>query len=208
MNLIKSGWELIKKNRRAYVVINAVYYGVVILGMIYVVFNQDLQQALLEQVGKAFLTGPLAAVGQAYDQARILQAIPLTFFINLILGAFAEITLPSLIVPFIGFLVGILRAILWGLILSPAAPQLRLTMIPHSLTLLLEGQGYILALFAVYLQARAFLWPRTAGVDGHRKGYIEGLKQTGKIYILVILTLLVSAIYEVLEVVIMARMAR
>ena len=78
-------------------------------------------------------------------------------------------------------------------------------MIPHSLTLIFEGQAYILAMLGVYLQARAFLWPRTAGVEGHFKGYVEGLKWTGKIYILVVITLLVAAIYEVLEVVIMVK---
>ncbi len=207
MKLIKSAWELIKENRRAYILINAVYYGLVIVFMIYVAFNQELQESLLKGVGSAFMTGPLASVGQAYATADVIRAIPLTFLVNLLLGTFAEITLPSLIIPFSGFLMGILRAVLWGLILSPASPQLRLVMIPHSITLLLEGQGYILALFAVYLQARAFLWPRTAGVEGHWKGYLEGLKRTGKIYLLVILTLLVAAIYEVLEVVLFASLS-
>jgi hypothetical protein len=208
MKLIRDAWSLVKENRKAYIVINAVYYGLVILGMIYVAFNQPLQEMLLKSVGQAFMTGPLAAVGTAYGDAKVFPAIALTFVVNLLLGSFIEITLPSLVIPFSGFFMGVLRAILWGLILSPAAPSLRLVMIPHSLTLLLEGQGYILALFGVYIQARAFLWPKTAGVEGHWKGYLEGLKRTGKIYILVTLVLAVSAIYEVLEVVILARLVR
>jgi hypothetical protein len=74
-------------------------------------------------------------------------------------------------------------------------------MIPHSLTLLLEGQGYILALLAVYVQGRAFLWPHSVGVEGHWKGYLEGLKRTGLLYTLVTITLLAAAIYEALEVI-------
>jgi hypothetical protein len=42
-------------------------------------------------------------------------------------------------------------------------------------------------------------------VVGHWRGYLEGLKRTGKIYLLVILTLLIAAIYEVLEVVLLAK---
>ena len=80
-------------------------------------------------------------------------------------------------------------------------------MIPHSLTLLLEGQGYILALLAAYIQGRAFLWPKTAGVEGHARGYVEGLKRTGLLYVLVVLVLLISAIYEVIEVFIMSARA-
>jgi hypothetical protein len=84
---------------------------------------------------------------------------------------------------------------------------MRLVMIPHSLTLILEGQAYILVMFALYLQGRAFLWPKSAGVEGFGRGYFEGLKRTGKIYILVILTLAVAAIYEVIEVVLLAKLA-
>jgi len=79
-------------------------------------------------------------------------------------------------------------------------------MIPHSLTLVLEGQAYILVLLAAYLQGRAFLFPKSIGIDGHLRGYLEGLKRTGKVYLLVILTLIVAAIYEVLEVLLMARL--
>jgi hypothetical protein len=208
MKPIKDAWELIKENRKAYILINAVYYGLVVLGMIYVTFNQPLQEMLLKSVGQAFMSGPLSVVGKAYVDASVFPAIGLTFVVNLLLGSVIEITLPSLVIPFSGFLMGILRAILWGLILSPAAPSLRLAMIPHSLTLILEGQGYILALLGIYIQARAFLWPKTAGVEGHWKGYLEGLKRTGKIYILVTLVLAISAVYEVLEVVILARLVR
>lgn len=206
-NLIKSAWELVKKNRKAYITINVAYYGLVIIFMIYIAFNQKLQDSLLEQVGAAFMTGPLSFVGQSYLNARILTAIASTFLINLLIGSFGTITLPSLVIPFSGFLVGLYRAIMWGLLLSPAHPDLRLVMIPHSLTLLLEGQGYILAILAAYLQGRAFLWPKTVSAETHIKGYWEGLKQTVKIYTLVTLILVVAAIYEVIEVVILTQVS-
>jgi hypothetical protein len=203
---IQSAWALIRENKRAYIVINILYYGLVVIFMVVAAFNQPLQEQLLKSIGAAFTSGPLSAVGGAYLNAEILKAIGLTFLVNLVIGTFLEITLPSLIVPFIGFLLGLYRAVLWGLLLSPAYPGLRLAMIPHSVTLLVEGQAYILALFAVYLQGRAFLWPRTAELETRRQGYVEGLKRTGKMYILVVLTLAVAAIYEVLEVILIAKL--
>jgi hypothetical protein len=211
--LLKSAWAVVQENRRAYIVINIVYYGLVAIFMVVAAFNQPLQDQLLQSTGQAFMSGPLAAVGSAYANANILPGIGLTFIVNLLLGSFAEITLPSLIIPFSGFLMGILRAVLWGLILSPAHPSMRLIMIPHMLTLILEGQAYILALLATWDHGRAFLWPQTVGIEPdsgsfwqrHGRGYWEGLKRTGKIYILITLTLLVAAIYEVLEVVIMMK---
>jgi hypothetical protein len=100
---------------------------------------------------------------------------------------------------------GVYRAILWGLIFYPGHPDLQMIMIPHSITLVLEGQAYILAMFGVFLQGTAFLFPKKVGLERRSQGYLEGLKRTGKIYILVVLTLLFAAIYEVIEVVIMVK---
>jgi hypothetical protein len=92
-------------------------------------------------------------------------------------------------------------------LLSPANPDLRLVMIPHSITLILEGQAYILAMVAAYIQGRAFLFPNTIGLESRVKGYVEGLKRTGKLYVLVIVTLAIAAIYEVAEVVIIIKLS-
>ena len=81
-------------------------------------------------------------------------------------------------------------------------------MIPHSLTLILEGQAYILTMLAAYIQGRAFLWPKSVGLERRGQGYLEGLKRTGKMYVLVILTLLIAAVYEVIEVIIMIKLIR
>jgi hypothetical protein len=204
-NLINSAWGLVQENRRAYILINILYYGLVVICMVYVAFNQELQKSLMNEIGAAFMTGPLAFVGQAYVNAQVFTAILATFFVNLLIGSFASVTLPSLVIPFSGLLVGIYRAILWGLLLSPADPNLRLIMIPHSITLIIEGQAYILTMLAAYIQGRAFLWPKSVGLESRAKGYLEGLKRTGKLYLLIILTLAVAAIYEVIEVVIMVK---
>lgn len=206
MQLIKNTWAVVQENRRPYILLNAVYYGLVIVFMIYAAFNQPLQQSLIDQVGQSLMTGPLSVLRSAYVNAEVFKAIALTFFVNLFLGAFAVITLPSLIIPFSGLLFGIFRAFLWGLILSPAHPDLRLAMIPHSITLLLEGQAYILAMLAVYIHGRAFLWPQTVGVERRLKGYKEGLKRSAKVYLLVIITLAIAAVYEVIEVVLMVKL--
>ena len=206
MKLLKSAWGLVQEHRRVYIILNALYYGLVVIFMIYVAFNRPLQEELLQSIGESFMTGPLSFVGSAYINAQVLAAIAATFFVNLFAGSFGTITLPSLIIPFSGILVGFYRAILWGLILSPVHPDLRMVMIPHSLTLILEGQAYILTMLAAYLQGRAFLWPKTVGLERRGQGYLEGLKRTGKMYILVVLTLLIAAVYEVIEVVIMIKL--
>jgi hypothetical protein len=206
MDWIRLAWAVVKENRRAYVVLNVLYYGLVVVFMGVAALNQPLQDKLIKAVGASFLTGPLAIVGDAYINAELLKAIALTFLVNLFVAALLYITVPSLIIPFCGLLLGVYRAILWGLIFSPMHPSMRMVMLPHALTLILEGQAYVLAMLAAFIQGRAFIWPQTVNVEGHWRGYLEGLLRTGKIYLLVVLTLFIAAVYEVLEVVLLARL--
>ena len=212
MKILRSGLDVIKENRVAYIILNVAYYGLVICGMVFVAFVPSVQQTLLALIGDAFTSGPLAAVGSAYSGGEILKAMALTFVVNLFMGTVLVITLPSMVIPFSGLLMGVVRAIMWGLLLSPAAPELRLAMIPHSVTLILEGQGYILALLAVYAHGKAFLFPRSVGVEAQGSGvervarlalggYWAGVKHTARLYVLVVIVLAVAAIYEALEVI-------
>ncbi len=196
MKLWRNAWAIVGKFRRPYVILNAAYYGLVVCGMVYVAFNPALQQSLIEMTGQTFTEGPLSAVGAAYGGGRVLPAIALTFVINLLIGSLASITLPSLVIPFSGLLLGTYRAVMWGLILSPTTPELRIVMIPHSLTLLLEGQAYVLTMLAAFAQGRALLWPRSVGAANRRQGYVSGLKRTAQLYPLVIILLAIAAIYE------------
>ena len=201
MKAIISALRTIKEFRRAYIVLNLVYYGLVICGMVYVAFNPALQQLLLEAVGSAFTEGPLSTVAGAYTGGQILLAIVLTFVVNLTIASFLWITLPSLVIPFSGLVTGACRAILWGVLLSPSSPEMSAVMIPHSLTLILEGQAYILAMLAAYIQGRAFLWPATVDAATHGEGYRAGVKRSLRLYLLVAIVLAVAAVYEVLEVI-------
>ena len=192
--------QIVKDHRKAYLAINLAYYALIVFGMIYAAFDREAQKSITEAVGVAFTSGPLQAVGEAYTGQEFLRAALLTFLINLFFGSLAVLTLPSLAIPFSGMLVGAYRAILWGVIYSPESLQsdaqgfLFAAFIAG--LLFLEGQGYILALLGVYIQGRAFLYPKRANLERHGQGYLYGLKRTTSLYILVALVLLVAAIYE------------
>jgi len=201
MTWIRSALEQVQENRLAFILLNLAYYGIVLVGMGLSAVNPQIQQTLMESVGQALTEGPLSAVAGAYTGGQVISAILLTFLINLILGSFIYITLPSLFIPFSGILLGFVRAILWGLLFAPITPELAMTMIPHSITLILEGQGYVLAMLAAYVHGRAFVWPESVDAENRLEGYLSGLVRAGWVYALVTLTLLVSAIYEALEVI-------
>jgi hypothetical protein len=190
------------------VAINVAYYGLVAASMMYVaVIDPSLQEQLMAGVQAALTEGGLKTVGDVYLGGNVLAAAAVTFVVNFFAGSLLYITLPSLVVPFVGLPLGAYRALLWGLLLAPTTTELALVMIPHSLTLVLEGQAYVLAMFAAYLQGTAFLRPRTMGLGSHREGYVAGLRMTARVYVLVWIVLAAAALYEAVEVIAMVQLA-
>jgi hypothetical protein len=57
----------------------------------------------------------------------------------------------------VGALVAVFRAYSWGVLLGPTFVPTAFAMLPHSWTMLLEGEGYILAaIFAILIPVRLF----------------------------------------------------
>ncbi len=194
--------EEIRKSKRTYVFLNVAYYGLVICGMVATAADPSLNKTLTAAVGESLSEGPLAPVWDAYSSQRVLQAAALTIAVNLVVGSFATITLPSLIVPFSGLLMAVVRALLWGVLFSPrSVTGIGLVEAVAGLSIavlvFLEGQGYVLAALGAYLHGVAFLFPRSAGADGHLHGYWRGVKTQARIYVLVLVVLLIAALYEV-----------
>jgi len=192
--------RIFRQHRRGYVALNALYYGLVLAGMLYVFTQPQLQLGLIGDV-RTELEQTLPLVVEAYTSGNFPLAAALTFGFNFLLGSLLYITAPSLLLPFAGLVTGGIRAVLWGLLLAPTQPELVLAMIPHSLTLLLEGQGYILAMFAAYVQWRAILNPKSVGEERRLSAYRVGLTRTGRLYLLVAAALAIAAVYEAFEVI-------
>jgi len=199
--LFRKAIALVRLHRRAYLVLNVCYYATVGIAMLAVTSYPEVQQMLTESVLEAFSQGTMADVAAAYAGGNVVQAMVLTFLANFFLGSFVVLMLPSMLVPFAGVGMGAVRAVLWGLLLAPTTPELRMAMIPHMGTLVLEGQGYILAILAAFVLGRAFVSPSSVGATRWLQGYGIGLKQALTLYILVAAVLAVSAIYEALEVI-------
>ncbi|MHB0876834.1 MAG: hypothetical protein ACYC5O_12420 [Anaerolineae bacterium] len=202
--MLRAALAIVSRHRRAYLRINAVYYGLVVLGMVLVATQPEVQEALIASTAAGFSSGPLSLVGEAYGGGQVLQAAAITFAVNLVIGTIAYIGVPSLVVPFAGLVTGCFRALLWGLLLSPANPDLRWVMIPHSVTLLLEGQAYIMAMFAAYVLWTTVLHPDAPGLTVARR-YALGLGRGLRLYLLVVLLLAVAALYEAFELIVLLR---
>jgi hypothetical protein len=183
----------------AYMAVNAFYYGAILLGMLVAFANPSIRDSLTGNAKQAFQNGLLESVGNAYKSGDFFTALVLTFIANLFLGTILTISLPSAIIPFSGFLLAGLRAVMWGIMFMPLDHPLGWGLAPHYINLLLEGQGYILATFAVYVHGRSYMAPEWMGAETHGQGYVLGLAHTLNILILVAITLFIAAIYEAFE---------
>lgn len=200
MALLHKAFSIIKEHKKAYIVLNVVFYGLVLIGMVAAAFIPELRTHTNLGVAQSLSQpGLMAVVKEAYGNGHLLTAIGLTFAVNLAV-ALCQTTLPSFVIPFVGMLVTLCRAVLWGFIFSPTGAD-RATLTPHSLTLLIEGQAYVLAAFAAYVQGRMLLWPSRYGRASRWAGYKAGVSSTARLYVLVTLALLVDAIYEAIEVI-------
>ncbi|MDP9843492.1 stage II sporulation protein M [Streptosporangium lutulentum] len=184
-------FRVIRENMRAYLVVNAAAYGLAIIGFVIGLVFPDLsaaRSASLEEDG----TGELV---------RWLVNTPPLFAltilgVNLFRLSALTIVLPSLIVPFAGLAFFGYWSVETGITLVPASPQGWVALIPHSLTLVIEFQAYVLLLLGAYLLGRHWLFPRTVGAKNRRQGYVRGLQRIGLLALPALALLIVGAVWE------------
>ncbi|MHC4570900.1 MAG: hypothetical protein ACYS0C_02330 [Planctomycetota bacterium] len=191
----------IGRYKHLFLAMHLIYFGTVLLLMLVAYHLPELQVSLLAGI-KSQVTGssgPLAVAGRAYMSKSILRAALATFVINFSLGSLAVITVPSVIVPGAGVLIAGVRAALWGLLLAPSFVALSSAMLLHSFTLLLEGEGYILASFFGLL-ILIYLFRKAEGTSVAGR-YGRALLMNVRGNLLVALVLAIAAIYEAIEVI-------
>ncbi len=191
----------IRQRRRLFCAVHAIYFGLCLVGMLVMYELPEVQKSMLLMVGGQIeeYSGVLGVAARAYQSRNIALAAGVTLGINFLLGSFAMITLPSIFLPGIGVLVAFWRALLWGILLAPTYLTLSGRMLPHSWTLLLEGEAYILAAFFALLIPIDLFRPQAGASAGKR--YARAIVLNLKGNLLVLLVLALAALYEATEVI-------
>jgi hypothetical protein len=191
MRLFRRALQTIQANRRAYLVLNAILYGSVLAGFGAGLLFPGLTAAQKES---------FEAGGQA-DLVRSLLKNPWLFALailanNALRAGLLNLVLPSMIVPFAGVVWYVYSLFTVGLLLAPADRDGWLVLVPHSLTVVMEVQAYVLLALGAYLLGRAWIWPRTVGAENRRQAYVSGLRQLGVLSLPALALLVVFAFYE------------
>ncbi|MEA5452562.1 stage II sporulation protein M [Leptolyngbya sp. CCNP1308] len=190
IRLLRKPLQIIRANVRAYLIINAIVYGLVITGMVAAMVFPDLgaaQVATLEDNGTADLVRSL------FNNPWLFSLTILG--VNIMTGAL-WIVIPSLIVPFTGIALFAYKAFTLGLAMAPSTEIMAVALIPHSLTVLIELQAYALLMFGAYILGRSWVRPATIGARSHRQGYVRGLQQLGWLSLATLPLFIIGAIWE------------
>ena len=184
-------FRIIGENARIYLAANAGAYGLVLIG-----FGLGLA---FPQLSQAQYTR-LEANGTA-DLVQSLIANPWLFAVtilgvNTVKMSLLTIVGPSMVVPFAGIALFAHWALTTGMTIVPANAIGWVALIPHSLTLVVEFQAYLLLLLGVYLLGKYWVRPGTVGAQNRRLGYLRGLRDLGWLAQPALALLVVGAVYE------------
>ncbi|MCG5213345.1 stage II sporulation protein M [Streptosporangium sp. KLBMP 9127] len=195
MNRLRRPFQIIRADLRAYLLINALVYGVLLLGMALAMIFPDLHAARTS----SFVDG---------DQGALVNTVianPWTFgatifMVNVFATALLLIVLPSLVIPFAGLVVFVIKTIDIGILLAPVDRTSALILIPHSPTILIEFQAYVLVMFGAYLLGRSWLRPATVDTTTRGQAYVRGLSLLGRLWLPALALFVIGAVYEAVEI--------
>ncbi|MBI5338924.1 MAG: stage II sporulation protein M [Mycolicibacterium rufum] len=183
--------RIIAENAGAYLVANAVVYGLFLVGFAAGLAFPQLTEARREVLDA---NGTTELVQSVFDNPWLFALVILG--VNVIRMGALTIVAPSMIVPFAGLPLFGYWVVTTGVALVPPNDIGWVALIPHSVTLIIELQAYLVLLLGAYLLGRYWVRPDLAGVDTRRAAYRRGLQNLGWLALLAAVLLVVGAVYE------------
>lgn len=182
---------IIQRDRQAFLILNGVAFGFFLVGFVLGLMFPELVRAQLVD---------LEASGQG-DLARTVFEKPwlfalVIFAVNTFQVGAAMIVLPSMLVPFLGIVLFAYRALNIGMAVAPTSPTLWVGLIPHSLTVVIELEAYVLFMLGAWILGRSWLRPAVVGATTRRQAYVRGLQSLGWLSLAAVVLLVVGAVWE------------
>jgi hypothetical protein len=196
MRFLREPLRIIRANLRAYLALNAFILGLFLLGVAAAFAFPDLRAAQLASMDENGTTGLVT------ELLANVWLFGLTILaVNVLTVAVPVILLPSMAVPFAGIVLFSYKAFGFGVALAPVDATSAKILIPHSLTIVIEFQAYVLVMLAAYLLGRAWLCPATVGAQNRRRAYVLGLRQVGWLSPPALALFVIGAAYEAYEII-------
>ena len=205
---LRDAGELFSKDIKLFLAMNAAFVGLLVLGALIALAFPQLQLDLLGDVHTGTYSGSTSGlfspVLSGYRSGNVLYAAAMLFAGNFLGGTLAAITIPSLLFPPWALIEGIGGALLDGITLIVPTPGRPLdVVVPHYGTILIEGEAYLVAIFACVGQIRVFLKIGRMPSREWLKAYWLAIVDNLKLLPIVMLILAVAALYEAWEIMVL-----
>jgi len=182
LELLKNSVVIVSKQRVLFVLLNWLFFGTMLFASFFT------QRQIME-----FNSDSLDDFSMKDNVFLVMLKI---FSFNLLVSAFVLVTLTGFLFFGISVVFLLVRAWLWGALLNGISTAHLLIVFP---TLVLEGEGYVLAALAGVSVGLSWLKPQWVFKEeklSRLDAFKRALKEFGYIYVLVVIFLLAAAIVE------------
>ncbi len=149
--------------------------------------------------GSVLNEAPFTTIVQSLQGGQLLQAVLITFLVNLTSGAFLTTTLPG-VIPIVGALGPIAVSLIRGFVIGVTYPQV-LSSSPGGFalgfgTMILELGAYVFSGAAGIHIALSTVRPKRYGVQSRWGAFKSAWKDAGRVYVIVVILLALGAVWE------------
>ena len=201
MRIWKNALTVIRDHGRTYLLLNLAVYGALAASAVLTLLLPGLRERGAQDVETFGSVPILSLVTDAYTDGDVLAAAVGTFLANLLFAAVLTTTLPSLLIPYLGVVLTVLRTATIGIWLTPTTPGEAVTLLPHLPVIVIELQAYVLAALGTVVLWRSTFRHRHLGLPTAGAGYRAGLADLLRLYPVIAAVLLLIAVVEAVEVI-------
>ena len=200
MGIISQTVEAAKRMRKLLLLVALLYVGSYLAGWYLISIKSQVALDLAQLVSGAVLTeSPFTTILQSLSTGDLVQAILITFLLNLSTGAFLSTTLPG-IIPLIGALGTVTITLFRGFIIGITYPAVLASSAAGFVlgmgTMILELGAYVFSGAAGINIALAPIMPKRYGAQSRWVAFKMAWKDAARIYVIVIVLLALGAIWE------------
>lgn len=195
MGLPGDAIAIMKREWRLLASLNALYLCVIVIGATMSLISPGLQHSMIEFTGSETISGN---AGIASGPGESMAAIALCFLRSFLINTLALITVPSIVLPLWAPIIGAARFFIWGVTyVSPleGVPGMG-RLIPEYVAMLLEGEAYIIAIFAGVRQLAVALESASISLKWALKRYIDTVGENMGLLVIIAILLAIASVYQ------------
>lgn len=200
MRLLSQAIEAAKRMRILLLLVAPLYIGSYLAGWYLISIKSPIAVETAQAITASVLTEtPFTTIIQSLEAGELLQAVLITFLLNLTTGAFLTTTLPGM-VPLVGALGTIAITLLRGFVIGVTYPEILASSASGFAlgfgTMILELGAYVFSGAAGIHIALASIMPRRHGVQSRWSAFKAAWRDTVRVYVIVVILLAMGAIWE------------